>query len=182
VTAATFDPVAYWRTRGKVYERDFRPERYVTQELELEELLRSLQFTSVLDVGCGFGRIGEMVMRLRPDARYVGVDVSEDQLAAARRRVPAGDFRVADIRSMDVHGADLVLAIEVLMHVPPPDVAGVVTGLKRLAGRHLVTLDWSRPIGRVVKAPDFLHDYRALIGPAAAETRLGAQSIWYLGR
>lgn len=177
----TFDSAAYWRERGRVYERDFRPERYVTQEQALAELLGSLEFSSVLDVGCGFGRIGEIVMSLRPAIRYIGVDVSKHQLTAAKRRIPRGEFHVGDIRQMGSEGDfDLVLAVEVLMHQPPAEVAGVIASLKHLAKRHLVTLDWSRPIGRVVKAPDFLHDYRALLGSRAIEHPIGAQSIWHL--
>jgi SAM-dependent methyltransferase len=177
----TFDSAAYWRERGKAYERKFRPERYRLQEERLTQLLQGLPFRSVLDVGCGFGRIGEIVMELRPDAEYVGVDVSPDQLAGARRRLgPKPQLIVGDIRKLGPRTFDLVLAIEVLMHQPPTEVAVVIAALRRTATRHLVTCDWSRTVGRPIGAPDFLHDYRALLGPEAIETEVGAQSIWYL--
>jgi 2-polyprenyl-6-hydroxyphenyl methylase/3-demethylubiquinone-9 3-methyltransferase len=50
----------------------------------------------VLDVGCGEGILRELLRR-RDDQRYLGIDVSNVAIAAARRRADARDeFRVAD--------------------------------------------------------------------------------------
>lgn len=66
-----------------------------------------------VDVGCGTGRaVAELADR---GMRAVGVDISEEMLAVARRRLPAGDFRVAgaddlpfDDESMAGYRADKV--------------------------------------------------------------------------
>lgn len=175
----SFDSGTYWKLRGESYEARFRPERYREQEEALARLVEKLDFDSVLDVGCGFGRIGELVLRLRPGVEYVGLDISPHQLAGARRRLPGATFIEADVRSLPDVSADLVLAIEVLMHQPPGDVLSVVQALRARARHHLVTLDWSYPLERPVKAPDFLHDYRALL-PDATEERIGYQALWHV--
>lgn len=175
-----YEPVAYWRERGRIYERDFVPGRYRRQEDAIAALLDGLEFETVLDVGCGFGRIGELVWRLRPDiSRYVGLDISEDQLAAARRRVPAGEFRIADVRHLEgIEPADLVVASEILMHIPPGNVAAVAAALRGLALRHLVTVDWDAP-GQEAGNYCFGHDYAALF-PGAVRIPVDRQAIWHL--
>lgn len=159
-----YDPAAYWQERGLTYEAKFREGRYAEQEHELTRLLDGLEFESVLEVGCGFGRIGELVHRLRPAAPYTGIDLSPDMLALASERVPTGEFHqsaLADYRPG--HKFDLVLAVEVLMHVPPDELDRTVRKLLRLTGRHLVTVDWTTPLPRMkTAAHNFLHDYAVL--------------------
>ncbi|MEO8247206.1 MAG: class I SAM-dependent methyltransferase [Chloroflexota bacterium] len=174
------EPLGYWRTRGRTYERDFRPERFVAQEAALVDVLRPLRFASVLDVGCGFGRIGELLFELKPDLRtYVGVDISPDQLAAAQRRLgPRARLVSGDIRELDERPADLVIASEVLMHVPPTDIMSLVERLRGLARRHLVTVDWDAP-GKEAGGYCWGHDYATLL-PGARKVPVGRQAIWVL--
>ncbi|MEO3886692.1 methyltransferase domain-containing protein [Nonomuraea sp. B5E05] len=58
------------------------------------ELLDLPDGAAVADVGCGAGRaVAELAERER---RAIGVDVSEEMIAVARRRWPGADFRVGD--------------------------------------------------------------------------------------
>ena len=172
----TYEPVAYWRERGKVYQRDFRPARYRDQEAALDRILRSFLFASVLDVGCGFGRIGELVYAINPDVAYLGVDLSPDQIAAARKLLPlSARFALVDARRLDLTARyDLVISSEMLMHVPPTDVADVAFRLRRI-GRHVVTVDWDAP-GKTAGSYCFGHDYEELL-PGAEVMTVGRQAI-----
>lgn len=180
-----YDPVAYWRERGATYEAKFRADRYAEQERALTSLLDELEFASVLEVGCGFGRIGEIVHRLRPAAAYTGIDLSPDLLASARDRVPTGEFHETVLVDYKPgHKFDLVLAVEVLMHVPPDALPAAVRALERLSERQIVTLDWTTPLPRMkVAAHNFLHDYSVLAKGPFGRTRevrkypVGAQTI-----
>ena len=51
----------------------------------------------VLDVGCGPGNSTELLATRYPQAEIVGIDSSPEMIAAARKRVPSADFRVADV-------------------------------------------------------------------------------------
>ncbi|MFG1706230.1 methyltransferase domain-containing protein [Nonomuraea sp. M3C6] len=58
------------------------------------ELLGLPDGAAVVDVGCGAGRaVHELGER---GARAIGVDVSEEMIAVARRRWPQADFRIGD--------------------------------------------------------------------------------------
>ena len=64
---------------------------------------------SVLDAGCGSGRVTESLLRAHPDATVVGVDSSSSMLATASHRLAAFGDRVRLIEaSLD---DDLTLAI-----------------------------------------------------------------------
>jgi methionine biosynthesis protein MetW len=74
--------------------------------------------TSVLDVGCGDGRILEYMQRARPDLKLSGIDGSPAALNIAKKRglnVERADLR--DIASLGEHGADYIVLFEVLEHM-----------------------------------------------------------------
>lgn len=51
----------------------------------------------VLDVGCGPGNSTELLAARYPQAEVVGIDSSPEMIAAARKRLPSAEFRVADV-------------------------------------------------------------------------------------
>ena len=53
----------------------------------------------VIDLGCGPGNSTELLAELWPDAALVGIDTSENMLAAARERLPKARFLKADVAS-----------------------------------------------------------------------------------
>ncbi|QFZ18862.1 methyltransferase domain-containing protein [Saccharothrix syringae] len=62
------------------------------------DLLGDLTGRTVVDVGCGGGRaVAELAGR---GARAIGVDLDPDMVAAARERLPAGEFHVGDARAL----------------------------------------------------------------------------------
>jgi trans-aconitate methyltransferase len=129
-----------------------------------------MDFESVLEVGCGFGRIARLIRSVRPDAEYTGIDISPTMIASAD--VPGVIVSsLADYRPRRKY--DLVIAVEVLMHVPPRDVQAAVRKLDRLASRYIVTCDWTVPVANVADH-NFLHDYSGIGGRAIP---VGMQSI-----
>ncbi|MBN2537347.1 class I SAM-dependent methyltransferase [candidate division WOR-3 bacterium] len=92
---------------------------------------------SVLDAGCGEG---EDIARLRPllPERVEGFDIDPKSIEQAARRFPDLKFAVEDITRSARPGAghDLVMALEVLEHLPDPH-AGL-RELCRLTSREII--------------------------------------------
>lgn len=86
---------------------------------------------SVLDAGCGTGRVGRELARRGIDV--VGVDIDAEMLETARRKSPAVDWRLADLatvelkRSFDV----VVMAGNVMIFLAPGSEAAVVANMAR---------------------------------------------------
>jgi SAM-dependent methyltransferase len=80
----------------------------------------------VLELGCGQGIIARWIV----DAghKYVGVDVSDEQLRRARSLVPEAEFRHGDLTELDVEAAsfDAVISVYVLNHLRRVDLADLM--------------------------------------------------------
>ena len=76
---------------------------------------------TILDLGCGAGAFAEMVDRAmgRPQ-RYVGIDLIEDRIDLARKRVPWGEFHVAsaDRLPLEDRSIDVVIAATLFSSLP----------------------------------------------------------------
>lgn len=86
----------------------------IVEELDIHEGQR------VLEIGCGHGVAATYV--LARGAEYLGVDRSPKMIAAAAKRNPAGEFRVANLESLDLGDRrfDLIFAVRVgLFHREP---------------------------------------------------------------
>ncbi|HTZ85838.1 MAG TPA: methyltransferase domain-containing protein [Solirubrobacteraceae bacterium] len=56
---------------------------------------------TVLDAGCGSGRVTEALIERLPQGHVIAVDASESMVDAARERLPGADVRVVDL--LDLH-------------------------------------------------------------------------------
>jgi trans-aconitate 2-methyltransferase len=80
--------------------------QYVAYEEErtrpARDLLAAVPASGVsiaIDIGCGPGNSTELLAARYPAARITGIDTSADMIAAARARLPALCFELADIRA-----------------------------------------------------------------------------------
>jgi SAM-dependent methyltransferase len=86
---------------------------------------------SVLDAGCGTGRVAIELARRGVDV--VGVDVDPSMLATARKAAPGIDWYEHDLSTFDLARTfdAVVMAGNVLLFTPPGTQAGVVSGCAR---------------------------------------------------
>lgn len=108
----------------------------------------------VLDAGCGEGLLAERLARRHPGWHVLGVDLDEDRLEVARRRLRGSglsnlQFKQADLTSLGgfVGDFDAVLAIECLVEIEDDDRAlASMAGVLRPGGlfvTHVPEQDWT---------------------------------------
>ena len=104
---------------------------------------------TVLEVGCGEGELCAHLQRRRP-ASFVGVDISPRVLEIAQQRhpqLPVCAQSATDLGFED-RSFDLVIACEVLEHLPDPEPA--LRELRRVSRRHVIVSVPREPLWRVL--------------------------------
>lgn len=119
--ASSFDRL--YDEEGRL-QRALRPALAGRADLAVS-VVRSLTAPSVLDVGCGSGRVGERVLDAGA-ARYVGIDFSAPMLALARERLARFGRKVelveGDFLTEPLEGPlDVVLALGLFDYTPEPE-------------------------------------------------------------
>lgn len=166
-------------------DRDFASHpAYAAQEEALREVFGTFDPRTILEVGPGTGRITRMALERWPFATYSAADIALAPLAEAHRLT--GGLSHEYHGPIEAAGAlsdwtfDLVIAVEVLMHVPPREVKRAVRNLVH-AGAYLITCDWTQPLGdRPVRVQNFRHDYTKLYAGAEIVRAIptGLQTIY----
>jgi SAM-dependent methyltransferase len=104
--------------------RLLRPGLFRRRQLAVETV-QSYSQPSVLDVGCGSGRIGEFVLEAGA-SRYVGIDFSAPMVELARARLERFGERASlitdDFLTAAIEGTfDVVLAVGLFDYLPNPE-------------------------------------------------------------
>jgi 3' terminal RNA ribose 2'-O-methyltransferase Hen1 len=118
--------------------------------------LKATEAQSVLDLGCGEGRLVRMLLKERRFTRIVGMDVSHRclEIAASKLRLdrlpPAQKERVTLLhgslmyRDERLSGFDAAAVVEVIEHLDPP----------RLAAFERMLFECARPLNVVITTPN----------------------------
>lgn len=116
---------------NRAFYSQFAEQFASSRSLQQPSLRRILEYISaapnLLDVGCGNGRLAQVLNRERPGSRYLGLDFSSRLIRQARDR--AGElshietrFAEADLTSSEwshsLPSFDAIVALAVLHHIP----------------------------------------------------------------
>lgn len=176
----SYNPSEYWHERGKIYKKNFRYDK--NKRVQEEFLIAHLNnisgsFKSVLELGCGFGRITQLLLtNYNNITEYLAVDISPDQIENAKSLLSSTnklsqqvklDFLVSDIQSLRLDKQyDLVILSEVLLHILPTDIDSVIKKLITLSKKHIINIDWYEdklPRDYKIRATyNFIHQYEEL--------------------
>jgi SAM-dependent methyltransferase len=119
--------------------------------------------TQYLDAGCGAGMATQIAAGL--GARVFGLDAAEPLLEIARRRVPAGDYRLGELEQLPFADAtfDLVTGFNSFQYAADPKSA--LGEARRVAkpGAPVVIMTWGRPEG--MEAASLVAALRPLMPP-----------------
>jgi SAM-dependent methyltransferase len=109
--------------------------RKVRMAVSVTEFLLGREIRSVLDVGCGEASWFLILKRLRPNARYVGVDSSDYVIDrfGAERNIRRGSLQsLSAMKSL--RKSDLVVCADVLQYLDTRDIERGLRAVRKLLG------------------------------------------------
>ncbi|HJT83206.1 MAG TPA: class I SAM-dependent methyltransferase [Nitrososphaeraceae archaeon] len=197
----SYNPSEYWNERGKVYKKNFKyDDSKRLQEEFLIEYLNGINdsFKSVLELGCGFGRITKLLLtKYNNINEYLAVDLSQDQIENVKKYVSSSlkkpnnqlklDFMVSDIQSLNLDKKyDLVILSEVLLHILPTEIDSIIKKLLTLSNKHIINIDWYEETPPTKQAShNFIHQYETIykryIEPSKTVKRIQIKRKKFLG-
>ena len=159
-----YKPIDYWQKRGVTYKNKFVHDNVLkAQEDFILNYLKNLSFTSVLEFGCGFGRIAKLILDNFSIDTYKAFDLSIDQINNAKKLCVNYnvDFQVSTIDDfVDKKKYDLVIGCKVLLHIPPADIKNAIEKLSSFSNSNMINIDFyeDKPSTKLAKHV-FLHQY-----------------------
>jgi len=115
ITGNTEKDNSYYDT---VYAAGYNTSRYYPMYRRILEAVKNIESPRVLEIGCGVGDLGRMIVR--ESIPYRGFDFSEEAIVRCRQTCPQGDFRVGDAyenKNYLPHDYNVAIALEVLEHL-----------------------------------------------------------------
>jgi len=161
-----FDNKAYWKQVGGSYKQNYPAGMYkeidkafvntMVSELDLNKV------QSVLEVGCGFGRVAKLLMPFLPNLQhYHALDISEEMVKQANEYCEDYkmkglfialelDFETRPITAM----YDLVLSVEVMTSIPnsilgEQRVKNFIDKMLTKSKKYVVNQDWFNAPNRI---------------------------------
>ena len=163
-----YDPATYWNERGKNLDKEnlYNKEKYRIQEELLLDYLKKIKFSKILELGCGYGRITELIIKNFQVERYVAMDISSYLIEKAKSNpnIKTVQFQVNDITNLStIENFDLVISSEALMHVKPEKIKQVIDNIISISDKHVINIDWfDDQVPKIKFGHNFIHDYKKM--------------------
>lgn len=175
-TPSEYNLEEFWTENGKTMIKDgihaynYPFKDFVVQEHMLIDVLKSIEFETVLEVGVGYGRVARLILTEFPSIKeYLGLDISPEQISNCKNHLNLEQlyFTLGDIRRKDTipesvlkRKFDLVIASEVLMHIEPVHLDSVILRLIDLSKKHIINIDYYSSEVITLAPHNFKHDYQ----------------------
>lgn len=120
------------------------------------DLAASLHCTSILEIGCGTG----IDLRLFTDAFQIhGIDLNENALGTARKKMPVADFKKGSITSLpfDDSSIDFVFTHQLLNYLDDDTTEKGINEMHRVAKKYVMNCE---KFGETEKRIDENHKFR----------------------
>jgi SAM-dependent methyltransferase len=153
----TYNPREYWQRKGQRYRG-----QNIKDELKaLTKWVRKIQPASILDVGCGYGRIYRHLRQIGYSGPITLCDFVEIFRERCQKTVDVlPDWWDGHTLPYEDGAFEFVLSFSVLHHVLPEDLEQVFAEHVRVTSKWLYV---SVGLPKKSEGPNILHDYQPLI-------------------
>ncbi len=158
-----------WEKRDKDWELSYWSTRDHSHRDKIIEVLKTIKFDSILEVGCNCGANFYKIKQAFPNVKMAGVDINSDSIETGRRLVPEAEFKTGRAEKIPYpdKSFDVVLTDATLIYVPKENIGKAISEMKRVAKKALVMCEWHcermSGLGDMV-CSHWVRDYGELLG------------------
>jgi SAM-dependent methyltransferase len=160
------NPQKHWEKHGRSsYEWNKPLEKYQEKEIKfVTEEVRKLQPKSILEIGCGWGRLTKPIAESLNPEKYIAIDFSHERLEIAKEKLKNTNvvlmyYDVTKGLPFLDDSFDLVCTFGCLMHIPPKHIEKVVSEIKRVTRKHIIHSEDLEKIPHYKYGYDFAEKY-----------------------
>lgn len=127
----------YWDNFKSLYQHGEQKHR-----MYLMQLLNELKIVSLLDVGCGTGPIGEIIIKHAYPIKYKGIDYSSSMIKVAKDNFPTLEWETGDMRKLNEkdNSWECVLLMHSLDHTN--DYKSAIAEATRVSSKYVCIVLW----------------------------------------
>lgn len=150
-----YQPKEYWEKRANHWEKLAKHDDLPNKE-QLDELLKDLDYNSVLDVGSGNGRW----FNYFKGKDYTGIEISERLVEIAKEHYPEAEFIATKLEDYEPDKKfDLAFSYTCLQHIKPKEIEAAVKHLKGMS-KYTVIIE-TRSVQKPINDTGyFIHDFK----------------------
>ena len=182
-----FEPDKFWNNRGKLFYKNnpYSEKDYKEQEQLILLYLKNLDFATVFEVGCGYGRITKLINQNFEIKDYFATELSPDLVKIAteiNQKFQNVEFKQSTIQDLEIDKKfDLVISTEVFQHVLPNDIQSSIQKLVDISNKHVINIDISfEKIPPNLARHNFAHDYKRIYSQCTNIKKITAKKLGIL--
>jgi trans-aconitate methyltransferase len=158
----------FWKKFGVEYYDKYKNKKewVKKQEILLIEHLKTLEFNSVLEFGCGFGRTTKIFAEIFSIQKHHAFDLSSHQIENATKYCKGLNIKfmtssIKDFRTNEKF--DVVFGPEILMHIEPKDIEFVIKKMSCFSNKYLILTVFPHTTQKIHRGTHtFYHDYKKI--------------------
>jgi len=144
-----------------------------------EEIIRPLHKKTILEIGCGDGRISEHIAQQFPDSKVLGIDISRRAISFAALLGKHAEFRHVDLFEIN-NQYDVILLIEVLEHISKEEIDAFLSKIRTiLEDKGAVVLSVPTPLLPMLHPGHVQHFHKNLLAETLGRAGLEIKNIVY---
>lgn len=131
----------YWKERGDKWVNEIWDGFESPHRKQLLEILKKLEFDSILEVGCGSAPNLRLIAKEFPKVKIAGLDLNKNAIDFAKRNLK-GEFIVGDYLNIPFKDFDIVLTDGVLLYASSNEIKWVKSELLRVAKKYIIMVEF----------------------------------------
>lgn len=168
ISGEKYENEKFWKQFGEKYYDNYKNKKdwVQKQEVLLVENLKKLEFDSVLEFACGFGRTAKVFSENFAIKKFHAFDLSPHQIEHAKKYCKGFDIKFMTSTINDFESDekfDIVFGPEVLMHIEPKDIEFVIKKMSSFTKRYFIVTVFPFKNQKIHKGTHtFYHDYEKI--------------------